>query len=280
MLFESGDKTAIDRELARVEAIGDEAMTAAIKTDILQKRGDLSGAINVGLAYYKKAPAEGRELITTFLGTSLFQLGHFEVADRISPPPGEFAPFIRKNDPRVLDMIEAQLPPEGFWTYGYLATLAGRVYLLNGESARLAKLYRAVATTPEEFMAVVGKDRLADIAPTAALALRAAGDEDQARGLLALAEAEAKSTGRTRSQDMVTLARIYAVQGRTDEAIGLLSSAIRAGWLPPWLPIHTDIALDPPLNELRSDPRFERLRQQILGHLAKERAELGPVSLN
>ena len=79
---------------------------------------------------------------------------------------------------------------------------------------------------------------------------------------------------------MVTLARIYAVQGRTNEAIGLLSTAIRAGWLPPWLPIHTDIALDPPLNELRKDSRFEKLRQQILGHLAKERAELGPVSLN
>ena len=79
---------------------------------------------------------------------------------------------------------------------------------------------------------------------------------------------------------MVEVARIYAVQGRTDEAIDLLSTAIRAGWLPPFLPIHTDIALDPPLNELRKDPRFERLRQQILGHLAKERAELGAITLN
>jgi hypothetical protein len=52
------------------------------------------------------------------------------------------------------------------------------------------------------------------------------------------------------------------------------------GWLPPFLPIHTDIALDPPLAEMKKDPRFERLRQQILGHLAKERAELGPVKLN
>ena len=44
---------------------------------------------------------------------------------------------------------------------------------------------------------------------------------------------------------------------RNDEAIGELSSAIRGGWIPPFLPIHMDIALDPPLRELRSDPRFE-----------------------
>ena len=34
-----------------------------------------------------------------------------------------------------------------------------------------------------------------------------------------------------------------------------------------------DIALDPPLAELKPDPRFEPLRQQILRHLAKERAK-------
>ena len=128
-------------------------------------------------------------------------------------------------------------------------------------------------------MEVVGKHRFADIAPMAALALRSAGDEDQARRLLALAETVASPTGSPNPDEMITLARIHAVQGDTDKAIGLLSAAIRAGWLPPYLPILPDIALDPPLAELRKDPRFEKLRQQILGHLAKERAELGPVSL-
>ena len=76
------------------------------------------------------------------------------------------------------------------------------------------------------------------------------------------------------------LRRIEDEIRRTDEAIGELSEAIRMGWIPPFLPIHTDMALDPPLAELKKDPRFEQLRQQILGHLAKERAELGPVKLN
>ncbi|MGH6729515.1 MAG: hypothetical protein ACREBK_05135, partial [Sphingomicrobium sp.] len=117
-----------------------------------------------------------------------------------------------------------------------------------------------------------------DIAPGVALALRSAGDEDQARELLQLAETISNET-QTRSLDkQIQLARIYAVQGRTDEAIGKLSLAVRGGWLPPYLPIHTDIAFDPPLAELKKDPRFERLRQQILGHIAKERAELGPLN--
>ena len=280
LLFEVGDQAAVDRELARVESFGDKTMSAGIKAEILQKRGDLSGAINVLVAYSKTAPAEARPFLLAMVSTPLYQLGQFEIADRLSPPPTRFVPYIRRNDPKALDMFEKDLPPEGFWTFGYLATMGGRVYLLNGEGARLAKLYRAVAKTPEEFMAVVGEQRLIEIAPTAALALRAAGDQDQAQALLALAEVQARKLRARNPQSMVEVARIYAVQGRTDEAIDLLSTAIRAGWLPPFLPIHTDIALDPPLNELRKDPRFERLRQQILGHLAKERAELGAITLN
>jgi len=129
-------------------------------------------------------------------------------------------------------------------------------------------------------MTLVGKDQFAEIAPTAAVALKSAGDEEQARHLLALAETEASRPRRVNGDSQVRLARIYAVQGKTDQAIGLLSSAIRSGWLPPYLPFHTDLALDPPLAELKSDPRFGRLRQEILGHLKKERAELGPLSLD
>ena len=280
LLFEGGDTAAADAELARVEKIGDERMIAAIKTEIFSRRGDLSGAINVGLGYYKQASASEREFLGSFVVGPLLQLGLLDIADRISPPPSDFVPFIRTNNPRVLDQFETRFSPEKFWTYGYLAVVGGRVYLLNNEGPRLAKQYRAVASTPEEFEKVVGRDRLAMIAPVAALALRSVGDEDQAQRLLALAETVATPAGRPNRDEMVTLARIHAVQGDTDKAIGLLSAAIRGGWLPPYLPIHTDIALDPPLLELNKDPRFEPLRQLILRHLAKERAELGPVRLN
>ena len=210
---------------------------------------------------------------------SLLLLGYTELADKMFPPPNPYIKYIRANDPRALDMFEAQYPPKQYWKFGALGIMGTRVYLLNGQGPRLAKIYHAAASSPQEFEALVGKNRLPDYAPGAALALRSAGDEAQARELLALAEDRANELPDSLDRQ-ITLARIHAVQGRTDAAIGELSSAIRAGWLPPYLPINTDIATDPPLRELAKDPRFEQLRQQILGHVAKERAELGTIRLN
>jgi len=220
--------------------------------------------------------------MTISLFQPLLQLGLFDIADQITPAPPQalrLIPLIRANDARAIDMMEQDFPPRRFWTFGALPIVFSRVYLLNNQGPRLAKLYRAVAATPEEFESLVGATILPDIAPSAALALKSAGDADQARRLLELAEKRLSESDSGNVEQQVRRARIYAVQGKNNEAIGLLSSAIRSGWLPPYLPNHTDIALDPPLNELRVDPRFEQLRQQILGHLKKERAELGPVRL-
>ena len=279
ILFESGDKRAVDAELARVQRIGDERMTAMILSETLRRRGDLSGAVKVALAHYKKSPAD-RELMGSILFQPLLQLGMFDVADKISPPPSPWVPLIRRNDPKVIDMVETAMPPEKFWTFGFLAEVTGRIYFLSRQGQRLARQYRAVASTAEQFQALVGEAQFPDLAPVAALALRSAGDEAQARRLLELAE-DAAAIGGARSDDLqVRLARIYAVQGRTDAAIGLLGNVVGRGWLPPYLPLHTDIGIDAPLALLKKDPRFEPLRQKILRHLAKERAELGAVSVD
>lgn len=279
LLYRIGNLAAVEQELARVERLGDQILTALIKSQLLAKRGDLSGAVNASLPSYRGASPEQRELLANGLFVPLLQLGLFDAADKIVPPPSPWIPFIRKNDPKVLDMIEAAIPPRRFWTFGPLAQVTGRIYLMSNQGERLAKQYRAVASTPEQFEALVGVFKFPDLAPIAALALRSAGDEAQARRLLDLAEAAATKEPAPDGHQQVRIARIYAVQGRTDEAIGLLSTAVRRGWLPDYLPLHTDIGIDPPLAALGKDPRFEPLRQQILGHLAKERAELGPVKL-
>ena len=175
-------------------------------------------------------------------------------------------------------MIEERMKPIEFWKFGPLPIVASRVYLLNGQGSRLVAQYSAVAKSPDEFERVIGGNNLPDIVPSLAIALRREGLGAQANALLVRAEELLPKEGESIDEE-VQRARIYAAQGRRNEAMNLLIAARKAGWLPPYLPVHTDIALDPPLAELRSDPRFERLRQNILSHLAREKAELGPVSL-
>ena len=117
---------------------------------------------------------------------------------------------------------------------------------------------------PEQFEQLIGKETMSEVVPSAAIALREAGNSAISLELLQRAEANARDLDRTNPADQVTLARIYAAQGRNNEAIALLSSAVRAGWLPPYLPIDVDLEHDPPFAELRGDTRFQRLRRQVL----------------
>ncbi|WP_158582013.1 TIR domain-containing protein [Sphingomonas edaphi] len=285
LLTEKGDRAAAQAELQRVERIGDNSIAALIKIHLATRSGDLSSAVNIGLAEYARSAgfqqSENRNLMNLMLWEPLMQLGYFAEADQIFPPPPPsraYIPLIRENDPRALDIVEARMKPRQFWEFGPLPIVLARVYLLNGQGPRLAQRYRDVAKSPAEFEQVVGPGRLPDIAPSVALALKGAGDPDQAAALLTLAESRLpKAT--LGASEKIQLARIFAVQGRTEEAMSLLSDAIKDGWLPPYMPVHTDIALDPPLAELKVDPRFQKLRQQILGHLEKERAELGTINL-
>ena len=279
-LYWIGNLAAVEQELARVERLGDEFLSALIKSQLLVKRGDLSGAIDALLPAYRRGSPDQRQLLTFSLFGALLQLGLFEAADKVIPPPSPWVPYIRKNDPKVIDMIETALPPKEYWTHFIIPHVVGRIYLMSDQGDRLAKQYRAVASSAEQFQTLVGPAQFPGLAPIAALALRSVGDEAQAKRLLELAQAATSTEPRPDGRQQVYLARIYAVQGRTDDAIALLSTAIRHGWLPDYLPLHTDIGIDPPLAELMKDPRFEPLRQQILRHLDKERAELGPVRLN
>ncbi|HET9397320.1 MAG TPA: TIR domain-containing protein [Sphingomicrobium sp.] len=280
LLFDGNDPEAVDRELARVEAIGNRRLAAAVRAQILHRRGDLSGAIKAAVPYLRNASGEERELLAQFVLEPLIQLGLFEIVDQIIPPPGEYIRLLRTNDPRAIDMIEAEKSPKEFWLFGPLPTVSGRIYLASGQGPRLANRYRAVASSPQQFLRVVGDHRFLELAPLVALSLRADGDKSQEHAILELAEQLSEKTGARFNEEKVTLARIHAVQGRKSEAIRLLMQATESGWLPNFFQVHTDIALDPPLNELREDPRFEQIRRKLLAYFAKERAELGTVRLN
>ena len=60
-------------------------------------------------------------------------------------------------------------------------------------------------------------------------------------------------------------------------AISALDAAIRKGWFPDGRTVALDLAQEPAYRGLRGDPRFEALRKRLLDHIARERAELGPL---
>jgi len=76
--------------------------------------------------------------------------------------------------------------------------------------------------------------------------------------------------------DRVLVARL---EGDRARSLALLSSAIRMGWLPKGRVVALDLAEEPAFHDLVGDPRFEAARKHVLDHIAKERAELGPLKV-
>ncbi|MEP6982186.1 MAG: toll/interleukin-1 receptor domain-containing protein [Sphingomicrobium sp.] len=92
---------------------------------------------------------------------------------------------------------------------------------------------------------------------------------------MALAETKAQEGLKTgKPLNSVLLARVYATEGRQEDAISLLSGAVARGWLPQPPELMMDLQSDPALASLNGDPRFEKLRGQIIGRINRERAQV------
>jgi len=122
--------------------------------------------------------------------------------------------------------------------------------------------------------------RFQTLAATLAIALRETGHPAEASALLSSAESAAIGLRRSRDPTYsVLLARIYAVQGKKEQALSSLTTAANADWYPglPYFPM--DLALDPPFASLKGDLRFEQLRQRILGAVQRERSQVRTADL-
>lgn len=113
-----------------------------------------------------------------------------------------------------------------------------------------------------------------------ALALRAVGREREADALLARADAAVRrsfSHGAVPNWMYAGASSIWAAQGRKQEALAALQTAVDRGWqYSPLTPL-PDMGDIPSFASLRGDPVFERLRQRLKAHLQQERRKLGPL---
>ncbi len=285
ILLQEENYPAAQKERERLEKLGATVLAGMVGVAIESQKGDVSKAARIGINAFNSSPPDERGLIGVELIFVLLKLGYLDEAQAnfsFIPPP---APYLWRNDPKGLDMIEAQhLPVRTFFSSSPLADAAIRTYLLSGRGARLAALYREVASSPAEFEAALGDVALINFGPPIARALQQTGKSEEALRLLAAAElavnkryGQANLSGRAGLD--ADLARIYAVQGRKADSLARLSASVHAGWVPEPPAILTDLALDPPLALLKGDPRFEQSRQKILDFINRERAELGPFHL-
>ncbi len=277
VLYDSGDKAGIQTLIDKEKRLGAEHLVTAIQMELAAEKGDLAEAANMGLDYLKTGRSEGRPAISATLSGILLALGYGDEAYKLNPAVPDFAPYLWRNDPKGLDMLESQriLAPN-FFMCSPLPSNAGRVYVLSGRGAKLADMYLSLKLSPQEFARLCADDQFLLTAPIVAVALRQSDHTDDAKSLLVAAETVAKeraATDRSPSSSAL-LARVYAAQGRTEEALPLLASAVNRNWLPtpPWL--HVDPALDPAFAGMKGDARFERLRQQILGTIKRERSQV------
>ena len=280
LLQELGDDSRIQQFVDHERELGATYLAAFIEMDQAQKNGALAKAANIGLQYWSTGREEARGAMGIELWTILIQLGYFDEAYNIGPAP-EFAPYLWRNDPKGLDMLKSELiNARAFFVLDPLTENAGRVYLLAGRGKELADLYLSLKVPVEQFPDIAkgdGPEHFVASAPLIVIALKQTGHAREAADLVKIAEARAKQLANVGNPlNAVLLARVYAIEGRKEDALRLLSGAVSRRWLPqpPVIPI--DLYDDPALASLKGDPRFEGLRQRIIGTIARERAQVDP----
>jgi hypothetical protein len=273
------DQKGMQELVERENRLGADYLATAIRIDKAYTSGNPGEAANIGLAYWKTERKEGRAAIGGELWSVLLQLGFPDEASRLGPAP-DFAPDLWKLDPKGLDLMESHhIDAKTFFTLEPLTENAGRMYLLSGRGKTLANLYLSLRMPLDQFFKLTHGDVPDDnhflyCAPLVAIALKDNGHADQANGLVAFAESKAKARPGKEPINAFLLARILAAQGRKQDALVLLTSVINRGYIPEAPQILPDLKSDPALASLRGDPRFEASRQQLLGTIARERAQV------
>ena len=153
---------------------------------------------------------------------------------------------------------------------------AAKLMLNAGRAGELAAAYGSatglLSLQPGQRLRV---DQLHE-APVVAVALHRAGRDSDADRLLRAAEALARATyrrGRVPFWFDADAAALWAVQEKRQEALAALERAMRRGWSHSANTDLRDISDEPAFRSLHGEPRFERIRQKLAAHRARERRE-------
>lgn len=278
-----GDRGLIERLFVRIRRAGaGRELIRTTRAQDLMLQGDYSAAYETLRVLRSKS---GRPPNLSLEGWCeiLLRLGYPEETARLAQFPDWWPGVVRSErlPPSAVD--GKRVTPDVFWSSPFFSVYASRALVNLGQGAELVRSYRAGFAGPDAFVSEIGDgEELTWLAPALAVPLRQQGagrDADYilanaARGLERLLAKAPRD-----SEASAQLAQIRAAQGDRKEALRLLSVALEQGWLPNGRYQALDIAQEPAYHSLRGDPRFEAARKRILDHIAKERAELGPLKV-
>lgn len=281
---EGRDEKALQRLFRTMRRSGANAeLIATLRAENLLNRGDYSGSVRALQAV--KGDPEGLPGRATLHGNVdvLMILDYPDEAARLSGLPSWFGQMVRSERVPPTTLDGRALEPADFFSTIHFAPFASRSLVNLGQAARLVALYRAAFPSADAFLSRARRnDDLTYLAPTLAVALQSTGHADEARYILSVAAKYPESglkASPTARQPAADLAPIRAAQGRREPALRLLSLALSRGWLPDGRRHPVDLAREPAFRELLADPRFRAIRKRILDHVARERAELGPLDV-
>ena len=234
--------------------------------DLYYNQGNYVGAIREGKRASELSP-DNQKLAFKLLGP-LNQLGLTNIIKNLTSDPmweANILIFEEKYDELFKKMdFDVAANPDDYW----VAFEAGWYQAMFGDKEKASQLIIANETLLSE----ADKYYMPMCSPAIELAwaYKALGNEAQSKSNLSECEKllqEQKQAAITYFELDYLTARIYALQGKPQEAIQALSAAIDKGWREWWT------KYDPLLTSLQNEAEFQTLLQFLDKDLARQRAE-------
>jgi tetratricopeptide (TPR) repeat protein len=280
---DAGDQAAISRLLRTITKAGASGdLIVSLNAEQAYRRGDFSASLKLLRDQGLDGDRHSKPMVWSNWFDSLTALGLYGDLHRITGCPEWYAPLVSGEALPPTSYGGKAVTPEEFWTSMFFSAPASRAMVRLGKSRDLVRLYRQAYRNADDFILQADRrDMLPELAPNLASALRADGSAPEASYVLAASsERLERALSRSKGRDsLARLARIRAAQGEKEQAVMLLDAALRRGWFPDGRSTTLDLAQEPAFDRLRGDARFEALRQRVLDHVAKERAELGHLQV-
>ena len=261
----AGDQVAIRRYVQKIRA-GNPVGAVEVESSLAAQQGDLSRVIELAL----RGRDRDRWISKVQAAISLLQLG-FEREGRLV---GEFGPqailYNSQNVPARATLLElANQDPERFDYVGAFEQLR-----YQGRYGDIVALYDAATNSELRRATFANREIRLEQGGTVAQALQKVGRNAEAAQMMRRtddADQAIMSGTLVPPYLLIDIAANTAVAGRREEAIELLQQASSRGY---FIVMPITGKIDPIWENLRDDPRFQRIAQAALAHVQKERREV------